>query len=71
MICLELLNTAEKSKDLLDDLVQKGELTVEQGKVLNEERKHAAKETIQKKVNPSSSPDKFLKSYDTKNRFSS
>ena len=28
--------TAEKSKDLLDEMVEKGELTVEQGKVLNE-----------------------------------
>ena len=27
--------TAEKSKDVLDDMVKKGELTVEQGKVLN------------------------------------
>ena len=27
--------TAEKSKEILDDLVKKGELTVEQGKVLN------------------------------------
>ena len=32
--------TAEKSKDVLDDMVKKGELTVEQGKVLNEELKH-------------------------------
>ena len=31
--------TAEKSKDLVDALVAKGELTVEQGKVLNEELK--------------------------------
>lgn len=31
--------TAEKSKDLLDEMVEKGELTVEQGKVLNEELK--------------------------------
>ena len=29
--------TAEKSKDLLDEMAEKGELTVEQGKVLNEE----------------------------------
>ena len=28
--------TAEKSKDVLDDMVKKGELTVDQGKVLNE-----------------------------------
>ena len=32
--------TAERSKDLLDEMVEKGELTVEQGKVLNEELKH-------------------------------
>ena len=28
--------TVDKSKEILDDLVKKGELTVEQGKVLNE-----------------------------------
>ena len=32
--------TAEKSRELLDEMVKKGELTVEQGKVLNEELKH-------------------------------
>ena len=37
--------TAEKSKDVLDDLVKKGELTVEQGKALNEELKHNIKQT--------------------------
>ena len=31
--------TAEKSKEIIDDLVKKGELTMEQGKVLNEELK--------------------------------
>ena len=31
--------TAEKSKEILDELVKKGELTVEQGKVLNQELK--------------------------------
>ena len=40
--------TAEKSKDLLEDLVEKGELTVEQGKVLNEELKHNVKQTFKK-----------------------
>ena len=35
--------TAEKSKEILDDLVKKGELTVEQGKVLNQELKHNIK----------------------------
>lgn len=38
--------TAEKSKELVDQLVKKGELTVEQGKVLNEELKHTVKEKL-------------------------
>ena len=43
--------TAEKSKDLLDEMVEKGELTVEQGKVLNEELKHNIKKIVKAKVN--------------------
>ena len=39
--------TAERSKDLLDEMVEKGELTVEQGKVLNEELKHNIKQKVQ------------------------
>ena len=38
--------TAEKSKEILDELVKKGELTVEQGKVLNKELKHNIKSTV-------------------------
>ena len=38
--------TADKSKEILDDLVKRGELTVEQGKVLNEELKHNVKKTV-------------------------
>ena len=38
--------TAEAAKDVIDNLVQKGEITVEQGKVLNEELKRSAKEKI-------------------------
>lgn len=48
--------TAEKSKEVLDELVKKGELTVEQGKVLNQELKHNIKETIKTKT--SSAPEK-------------
>lgn len=44
--------TAEKSKEILDELVKKGELTVEQGKVLNQELKHNIKETIKTKTAP-------------------
>ncbi len=36
--------TAEKTQDVVDDLVKKGELTVEQGKALNEELKHKKEE---------------------------
>ncbi len=39
--------TAEKSADLLKELVEKGELTVEQGKVLNQELRHTVKEKTQ------------------------
>ena len=38
--------TAEKSKEILDEMVKKGELTVEQGKVLNQELKHNIKRTF-------------------------
>lgn len=54
--------TAEKSKELLDEMVEKGELTVEQGKVLNEELKHNLKKTVKEKVNVSvkaSSPEEL------------
>ncbi len=40
--------TADKSKEILDDLVKRGELTVEQGKVLNEELKHNVKKAGKK-----------------------
>lgn len=40
--------TGEKTKDLLDELVARGALTVERGKVLNEELKHAAQNAAAK-----------------------
>ena len=42
--------TAEKSKEVVEDLVKKGELTVEQGKVLNEELKRNVAEKLRKPV---------------------
>ncbi|RBP97293.1 hypothetical protein CRD60_07655 [Bifidobacterium aemilianum] len=48
-----MATTVEKSQDLVDELVKKGELTVEQGKALNTELKHRnaeAKETAKVKV---------------------
>ena len=38
--------TAEKSKEMIDQLVTQGELTVEQGKILNEELKHTISEKL-------------------------
>lgn len=42
--------TKEKSEGILDELVKKGELTVEQGRVLNEELKHNIKDAIRENV---------------------
>lgn len=42
--------TAETAKELVDDLVSKGELTMEQGKVLNEELKRNAKQKVKDHV---------------------
>ena len=38
--------TAEKSQQLVDELVKRGELTVEQGKELNQELKRNVRKTI-------------------------
>jgi len=40
--------SAESAGELLEELVKKGELTVEQGKALNEELKHGIKEKVNK-----------------------
>ena len=40
-------STVDKSKEIVDDLVKKGELTVEQGKTLNEELKHTIKNNVE------------------------
>ncbi len=59
--------TKEKSEGILDELVKKGELTVEQGKVLNEELKHNIKEAIKENVtvNVSSPDDALMNAVDT------
>ena len=48
--------TAETSIEILDELVKKGEITVEQGKVLNQELRHNIKETLKDNVNVSIKP---------------
>ena len=50
-----LATTAEKSQEIVDDLVKKGELTVEQGKALNTELKRKTAEA--KEESPSAAPD--------------
>lgn len=43
-------STAEKSKEIIGTLVKRGELSVEQGKVLNEELKRNIKDTLKDHV---------------------
>jgi len=47
-----LATTAEKSTEMLDELVKRGELTIEQGKTLNEELKHTIKTTLSETEKP-------------------
>lgn len=42
--------TGEKTSEVLNKLVERGEITVEQGKALNEELKHAAEEKKKEKA---------------------
>lgn len=42
--------TYEKGQELVDQLVEKGELTVEQGKVMNEELKRTVKDKVKENV---------------------
>ena len=52
--------TGEKSKELLDEMVKKGELTVEQGKALNEELKHNIKSNVKVKTSSPEELDELL-----------
>ena len=42
--------TAEVTKDIVEKMIEKGELTVKQGKVLNQELKHNAKKKVKEHV---------------------
>lgn len=44
-----IAKTNEKSKDVIDELIEKGALTLEQGKALNEELKHNLQEKLAEK----------------------
>ena len=52
-----LATTVEKSKDIVDELVKKGEITVEQGKALNEELKHDIQEKKEEKASAACAAD--------------
>lgn len=58
--------TKEKSEAVVRELIKKGELTVEQGKVLNEELKHNIKEAIREnvQVNVVEEPDDLMDAVD-------
>lgn len=45
--------TAEKAEELVEKLIKKGELTVEQGKALNEELKYKAREKAKDTISKS------------------
>ena len=49
--------TPEKSKEVVDELVKKGELTVEQGKILNEELKRDAAAKVKEAVSNLQTPE--------------
>lgn len=60
--------TAEKSKEMVDELVKKGEITVEQGKVLNEELKRDIQEKVKgilPKGGPSETAEQIAERMDT------
>ncbi|HIS91782.1 MAG TPA: hypothetical protein IAA84_02065 [Candidatus Alectryocaccomicrobium excrementavium] len=63
--------TAEKGHELLHELVQKGESTVEEGKVRNEELKRDLKERVKEHVTIAVSPqdgDALLRCVDSMTR---
>ncbi|MGN1402241.1 MAG: phasin family protein [Bacillus sp. (in: firmicutes)] len=53
--------TVEKSSEVVDTLIKKGELTVEQGKILNEELKRSVQKSAQKTKNEFSFLDELEK----------
>lgn len=57
--------TKEKGADVLNELVKKGELTIEQGKVLNEKLKHNIKDAIRENVTIVTPPDDVISAVDS------
>jgi len=59
-----MVTTAEKSKEIVDALIEKGEITVEQGKAINEELKRNLAENKKKQAAGENLED-LLKKLDT------
>ena len=57
--------TKEKGADVLNELVKNGELTIEQGKVLNEVLKHNIKDAIRENVTIVTPPDDVISAVDS------
>lgn len=57
--------TKEKGADVLNELVKKGELTIEQGKVLNEELKNNIKDAMRENVTIVTPPDDVISAVDS------
>lgn len=55
----------EKSSELVDELVKKGEITVEQGKALNTELKRKVSETVEDAKKAAEAGDKAAAAADT------
>ena len=59
-----LARCLDSIKDLMDEMVKKGEMTVEQGKVFNEELKHNLKEKVNVTINVEKENDDLLSKLD-------
>lgn len=57
-----ITKTAETAADIIEELVKKGDVTAQQGKIINEELKHGIKEGIKgaKQVKQSSNVSNFV-----------
>lgn len=62
-----IATSAEKTKEIINALIEKGELTVEQGKIINEELKHNLAENM-KKHSPGKNTEDLLEKLQTLNK---
>ncbi len=60
--------TAEKGSEMVDTLIRKGEMTVEQGKALNQELRHKAQEASAEKEAEKESVEDYVKNLSAEDR---